>query len=238
MKYMPIILLSILIQGCHSVKIQGNRYDVSLSATELGAVGTTSIDILFCNRFSQYSVPVLKNKIRLEARIVKFDKHTYREFKLKNASNPLIKKVNDSIAIKKDYVIFKILDKQTLLGEYNSDYNKSLVSYLKSSGKGKVVTSVAVYLDEKELEKLKKADSFYLVNQFDHKYVVQLFKDGKKNDVIDLQPGTPLAYITEGFCWDTDKRGEWLPADLDADGCHGKLQKKIKSKKQTSLYNM
>lgn len=238
MKYLLFMTLAVILLGCHNVKIKDEKYKVSSVPPELGAVGFSSKDLLLQNRFTFYGLPVLKSKIRLNVTTLLFDKNTFKAFKSQYSTGDKAMKISDSVAIKQEYVVFNLLDKHTLLNEYNAEHNKNFISYLRSAGKPVVVTGLAVYLPKKEMEKIKVADAFYLINPQDHKYVIQLYKEGKKTDIVDIAYGAVLAYTTEGFCWDLDSRGSWFPADLNKNGCNGKLKSRIKEKEQTSIYKM
>lgn len=222
--------------SCQKVTIDRQKYLISPSTTELGCIGLSSSLIGVDNKFIPYSYPLLKTKIRLDVKFHPFNKQVYKSYKEKSSGSSLKINYSDSLAVKPEFITINILDREGLVSEYNNDYNSKISSHLQKTGKEIVITGIAIALPSSEMAKVKQADAYYLINPIDSKYAIQLYKDGKKTDTVDLNTGIVLSYYLESFCWSSDKRGKWYIAGLVEKGknCEGNTLNKIKEKNHTA----
>ena len=91
-----------------------------------------------------------------------------------------------------------------------------------------------------EIEKLRNADTYYLVQSDIAKHTIALYKQGKKVDSIDLTSSTIIGYTVGKFCWFENEKGKWQIGDIVQKGnsCTGNTYRKVKPKKEKSLYKM
>lgn len=236
-----ILLCLIIVTGCQTTTIKNREYKVSPANVELGSIGIAKSLYNLDNDFSAKSFPVLENKIRLSAEIQPLDKSINDIYVSKTANKEELKIAYvDSIAVKPEFVIFSIMDFSGFTSEMNALYNKNIVTYLQNTKNAVVVTSVAVRLPESDLSRIKQADAYYLDNSQKTKYTILLYKQGKKIDVLDLQPGIVLAYTLGKFCWVVNDYDQWYIGDIvkENKGCKGKMRSQPKERKQTSLFKM
>ena len=235
-------LLLVLLMACQSIKINKENYDVTNSTVELGSVGSVKSSFTK-NTFESTAFPVLENKIRLRVEIIPFSKKTAKSYLKKNKYNQNTAKLNyvDSLDVKPEMVVFKIADKLGYVNELNETYNEKVFTLLSNTSNVKVVSSIAVYLSNEDLLKIKQADALYLVNNLDKKYTVALFNEGKKTGTLELKQDRVLGYQSGSFCWSSNVKGKWYIADVVNSGssCQGKSFSKIKEdKREESLFKM
>ncbi|WP_136667690.1 hypothetical protein [Flavobacterium sp. H122] len=238
-----ITLLFLSIVACQTVKIKNETYKVSDNAIELGSLGNASSKLNLENTFEIKSLPVLENKIKLNVDIVPFTKKTAKAYKLKNKYNQGLNKLNyvDSIPTKPELVLIHIEDKLGYVNELNAEHNKSLFTLIEDLQNLTVIYSIAIYVNDDDLSKIKQADAFYLVNNQDKKYTIGLYKQGKKTESIDMFSKTIIGYQTNTLCWSQTPRGKWYIADMisKSSSCKGKTFSKVKeAKKEESLFKM
>ena len=237
-----IILLLIVTAGCQTARINNTAYKVSLSTVELGSIGHATSFSNIKNKFSTQSIASLENKIRLDIRQIPFNKKINDIYLNKTNSLQIVPiiKYSDSLAQKPKFVVISIMDLTGLAHELNADYNKNVATFLKDAKEASIVTSIAIVLPDETLNKLNLADSYYLVNKQEKKYTVDLYKDGKKQETIDLYQGTVLAYTLGRFCWAVNDRQKWYVADIVTDNtsCPGNTLEKIKDKEERNLFKM
>lgn len=242
MKNLLYLLLAICCIACQTTKIKNKEYKVSSATVELGSIGTASSFSKFDNDFATRSFPQLHQSIRLDVQIVPFNKKTNQIYAEKLKQDQLQGTVHfiDSLAQKPKFVTFTIIDFARIISEVNSDYNKSIFTYIKDRGDASIVTGIATVLTEEVILKLQQADAYYLVNDQTSKYTVALYKDGKKFDLINLQQGIVLAYTLGEFCWSVNDRHHWYVGDIVSDNksCKGNTHKRIKKREETNLFKL
>jgi hypothetical protein len=241
MRY-SIVILSLILVSCKTAKVKDREYKVSSANTEIGSIGFSKSAIAQ-NDFTTRSFPRLENKLRVEVSVSPFNKKFNKIYQQKARFNQNQAKIQyiDSLETKPEVVTITILDIAGFVNEINGTNNKDIIDYLSNTEKAKVVTSIVTTLSTDNLSKIKQADTYYLVNNQDSKYVLALFKANKKMETIDLQSGVVLAYELSKFCWAMDSKGKWHLADLvdENSACKGKTEPKIKKKESVkSLYRM
>lgn len=232
-----IMIFSML--SCQTAKVKTANYHTSEGAVELGAIGH-STDFALEKGFSTRAYPKLHNNIRLDVQIVPLTKNLnnlYLNKKRYNQSQPTIAFV-DSLAIKPEYGIITISNVNEYISQLNND--EKVTGFLKHAGNVTAISSIAITIDQNEIQKFRQADTYYLINKYDSKYSIALFKNGKQTEILDLNPTNVLAYKLGYFCWAKDSKGRWQIADMNdrPDKCKGKTTSKIKEERETSLFKM
>lgn len=238
-----IVVLTVLIcSACQTTKIKDKEYKVTSSIVELGSIGVskTSYDQ---NTFETKALPKLENNIRVEIGVVPYNRKLNQIYKSKAKYNQNQTKVAyiDSLPVKPELVTIQILDIAQLVHEINADYNAGILKLLRETQNSKIISSLAVSLSTEEITKIRQADAFYLSNTQYKKYIIALYKSGKKVDTIDINPDTIVAYRLSSFCWSNSDRGIWYVADIVStpNRCSGVTQSTInKKKKNKDLFDM
>lgn len=243
MKRIVVALVLFWISSCQSIKIKDAEYKTSNSIVELGSVGKESSSVTARKTIESKAFPVLQNKIRLYVNIVPFTKQIAKKYSEKSKFQQSLRKLHyvDSLPVKPELVTIEIADKLGYINELNAEHNGSFLTLLQNSQKISMVSSIALYLNNEDLNKIKQADSYYLINNLEKKYTIALYKQGKKTDTIEMIPNEIIGYQTNVFCWSQTKSGRWYIADMTskANVCKGKTFSKIKEdKKEDNLFKM
>ena len=243
MKKLLVVAISILLGSCQTVKIKQEQYKKTEAILELGSVGESKSLLGLKNDFNTRTFPKLENKIRVSVESIPFTKALDKAYKAKSKYNQNQGKVvyNDSLPVKPEIVLISVMDVAGFVTELNSENNKEISQLVQNTKKMKVVSNIAVVITKDDLAKIKQVDTYYLINNLDKKYTLQLYKQGKKSDVIDITHGTTVAYKLGKFCWNVNERGKWYIADIvdECEGCKGNTQKFVsKKKKEKSLFDM
>lgn len=239
-----IICLFILIISisCQTIKVKENSYKTSNSKIELGALGEAKSIADLKNNFTITAYPIIDEKIKLEVSIVPFTKKANKIYQSKEKFNQKQSKINyvDSLPIKPEMVIIKISDIASLVDDLNASANTKELNFIKNNERTTIVTSVLVVLNSTEIEKLRNADTYYLVQSDIAKHTIALYKQGKKIDTIDISTSTIIGYTIGKFCWFENEKGKLQIGDIVQKGnsCKGNTYKKVKPKKEKSLYKM
>ncbi|MCC9070895.1 hypothetical protein LNQ49_04695 [Flavobacterium sp. F-65] len=217
---------------------------MAISSPELGSIGQAEVKNVVENNFSIRTLPKIENKIRVSIDIVPFNRKLHKAYTAKAIYNQNQTKVTyvDSLPIKPELVTIKILDINGLVNELNANYNADVFRLLKDTKSSQIITSLAVSLSKDEITKIRQADAYYLTNTQDKKYLIALYKLGKKTETIDLNPEIIVGYQASKFCWTSNQKGQWYIADivLDNTNCLGNTKTVIPKgdKKNKSLFDM
>lgn len=237
-----LLLINIIIVSCQTTKIKNQEYKISPATIELGNIGTATSINNTMNDFSARSFPKIENKIRLDIQILPFNDKINKIYLSKTKVNQLPTNIKyvDSLPKKPEFVTVTIMEITALTEEINASYNKNIFNYLKDNDKASIITSVALVLSDEDLNKLKQADTYYLMNDQDAKYTVALYKQGKKMDILNLNQGIVLAYTIGKFCWSISDRQQWYIADIvkNDKSCKGNTLSKMKKKEETNLFKL
>ena len=236
---MFILIISI---SCQTIKVKENSYKTSNSKIELGALGEAKSIADLKNNFTITAYPIIEEKIKLEVAIVTYKKKSNKIYQSKEKFNQKQSKINyvDSLPVKPEMVSIKILDIASLADDLNSSSNTKKLNFIKNNERTTIVTSVLIVLNSTEIEKLRNADTYYLVQSDIAKHTIALYKQGKKIDTIDISTSTIIGYTIGKFCWFENEKGKLQIGDIVQKGnsCKGNTYKKVKPKKEKSLYKM
>lgn len=238
--YLVIIVLSLF--SCKTAKIKGNSFETSNAFVELGAIGHSKTFFLDKD-FSSRTYPKLQNKIRLEVQVLPFTKELYKKYNAKAEFNQQQKKIEyiDSVSVKPEFVTIRFLDIQGYVSELNEEYNAASRDFIKASGKGSLVSAIALAVEPEDIINIRAADAFYLINKQDHKYELALFSGGKQISTMDLKSADTFGYQISNFCWILNKKGRWEVADITphSKNCKGTMTSVATEKKASkNLFKM
>ncbi|SHM74406.1 hypothetical protein [Flavobacterium xanthum] len=237
MKNNFLLLILYFFAACQSTKIKNDYYKVAPSSPELGSIGDSKSILDLQNDFNTKTLAILEKNIRLSIEVLPFNNRLNALYNAKSKYNQNQPSINyiDSLPQKPELAVIRLLDVSGYVGELNSDYNALTLRLLQNNTKLKIITSIVSHLTDEEITKIKQADSYYLKNALDKKYTIQLYKSGKKTDLLAIDPTTTIAYRTSSFCWSTTDRGKWYIADLTEgnENCKGITKSKIKDKTRT-----
>ena len=242
MKKIIYLLIIISIASCQTIKVKENTFKATDSSIELGALGESKSIAGLKNNFAITAYPIIEEKIKLEVAIVPFTKKAIKVYQSKARFNQNQPKINyvDSLPIKPEMLSIKISDISSFVNDLNSSTNTKELAFIKNNERTSIVTSVLVVLNNTEIEKLRNADTYYLVQSDIAKHTIALYKQGKKIETIDLSIATIIGYTVGKFCWFENEKGKWQIGDIVQKGnsCKGNTYRKVKPKKEKSLYKM
>jgi hypothetical protein len=242
MRLLNLFLLLIVVVSCKTINVKEQSYKTSNSNIELGALGESKSIVDLNNSFTIKAFPTIEEKIKLDVEILPFNKKVNKIYQSKAKFNQKQSKINyvDSLLIKPEMVSIKISDIASLVDDLNSSTNTKELNFIKNNERTTIVTSVLVVLNHTEIEKLRNADTYYLVQSDISKHTLAVYKQGKKTETIDLSSATIIGYIVGKFCWFENDRGKWQIGDIIEKGssCKGNTYRKVKPKKEKSLYKM
>lgn len=239
-----VVLTLLICVACQTAKIKNETYKTAISSPELGSIGQSQIKNGIENNFAVRTLPKLENNIRLSIDIVPYNKQLNKIYASKAKYNQNQAKVTyiDSLPYKPELVTIKILDVNGLVNEINAHYNSDVLKLLQNTEKAQIITSVAVTLSLDEITKIRQADAYYLTNSLDKKYLITLYKSGKKTDTIDITTETIIAYQSSKFCWAESSKTKWYVADIVTDNtnCKGNTKSIVpkKDEESKSLFDM
>lgn len=236
------LVLLILVVSCKTINVKEQSYKTSNSKIELGALGESKSIGELKNSFTTTGYPTIDEKIKLDIAILPFTKKANKIYQSKEKFNQKQSKINyvDSLPVKPEMVSIKISDIASLVNDLNVSANAKELAFIKNNERTTIVTSVLVVLNIAEIEKLRNADTYYLVQSDIAKHTIALYKQGKKVDSIDLTSSTIIGYTIGKFCWFENEKGKWQIGDIVQKGnsCKGNTYRKVKPKKEKSLYKM
>ena len=233
--------LLLVLSACQTAKIKNDTYKVSATAVELGSIGEAKSLLNLQNDFKIRTLPKLENEIRLSIDIVPFNKKLARIYDSKSTFNQGQSKIDyvDSIPVKPELAIVKILDVTGFVGELNAVYNKDVSELLFNTRKLQIVSSILIVFSNEDLNKIRQADAYYLNNNQDRKYTISLYKQGKKTETLDTATGTIIGQKFNKFCWSEGLKGKLYIADMTDDYCSGATKPRPKKRKiSKNLYKL
>ncbi len=202
MRKLSILLALILLISCKTVQVNQLSQKTTKTVVELGTIGTETKKIE-ATIFQPNAVPVYKKKLRVAKSMIPFTDDTFNAYaEAAQQQNQDIKITYiDSVANKPGYAYLQLLDKVCLLSELNADHNKPVNDFLQNSKKSRIVTSISAYFDTVDLNSVGQAEEIYLVNNKPQKYSLELVKNGKPFNTIDISRAVPFTYTTASLCW-------------------------------------
>lgn len=198
------MLLAFLIVSCTPLKM-ASVDDSQLPS--LAAIGKKDRSLLHTD-FKQVGEPHLEEAIAVSIQAVPFDKSTFKTYlntKLKKGEKLPFRYV-DSLPEKPKYFRFEIKDKIALKTLLNTKDNEEVRSYLTKDADCKIVTSISLYMDERQAEMYMNADGLFLSSSTENMLQLELVI-GKKRTFANLPKNEIFDYQVTGFCWGEDTYG-------------------------------
>lgn len=243
MKKLVVVGILGVLTACQTVKVKLQEYKTTEAITEIGSVGEAKSLFKLKNDFKTKAFPKLESKIRVAIEIVPFTKKLNEIYAVKAKYSQGQSKItySDSLPVKPEIVTVNIMDVAGFVSQLNAEDNKEVYRFIYDTKKSKLISGISVVLPQEDITKIKQADTYYLSNNQDEKYIVQLYKQGKKTEKIDITQGTVVAYKLSNFCWNVTERGKWYIADIveECSSCKGNTKAFVsKKKKEKSLFEM
>lgn len=242
MKYQYLLVLFVIFSACNTVKVKNDSYKVTNETVDFLAVGKSKKSYNQQNHFESFGFPKLEDKIKLYVEVLPYTKALNKIYVSKKEfnQNQLKSTYIDSVEVKPEVLLVSIADKAALVIAINNKDNSSLRDYIQTTEKASIVTYFVLNANKLTLDKIKQADSYYLVQTNDAKYEIALYINNKKTETLTISSEDVLAYQTNDFCWMENAKGKWIIGDLVDEGtsCNGKTYKKVQPKKEKSLYRM
>lgn len=206
MKKLLFAIVAVLIVSCN-VLPKKRTLHLASSPIELGVVGRQNYS-LQKRAYRVFGIPNFKNKIKISAVIRSFDKTTYKRYlkSIKETTNENTVNYIDSIVQKPTFVELQIIDKVGVINTINRG-NTDIYNYIKSNYKSSLVSKIRVVVTPSNLEKIKKANAFYLQTLQGKEQYLMMYEDGKLVDKINFYGMVTFGYELSSFCWElTDRK--------------------------------
>jgi hypothetical protein len=177
--------------------------------------------------FTEAGFPKLEEKIKLSIQKKLFTKNSIREYNKKVHQNEQKVEIIDSLELKPHHYKLEIADKIGLITALNHIENNNLRTYLQTTQKNLIITSVEVYFPSEVSVLIDKASEIYLVNNKSSSYSLELFNKDRTRSIIDFREGTSFGYGFSAFCWRENNRRQPEVAAFRKKGrsCPGNTEK-------------
>lgn len=197
-------LLACVIYSCTAIK-QPSSEDAQLPS--LTAIGKKDKSLLQTH-FKQVGEPHLNEAIAVSANAVPFDKSSFKRYTQAKANRgeQLQLQYVDSLPVKPKYLRFEIKDKIALQSLLNEKENDEVRSYLTKDSDCKIVSSISLYMDERQAELYHSADGLFLSTSADDMLRLELII-GTKKTYVNVPKEEIFDYEVMGFCWGEDVYG-------------------------------
>ena len=228
------ILLSYILISCSGIK--------SLSVKEgyfpvLGTIGKEQGGILKVE-FEPIGHPSFSNPIALSIQTIPFDKNTFKKYQNARESKGAKSSVNyvDSLESNPNFIQISISDKVGLKKAMNEEINREVRNYLEKDLDSKLVSTIAIVLDEKTTNGLNSADGLFLTNGV-HGSLRILAVNGDKRNYSHIPNDELFDYSLMGICWGEDIYGKPMIATFNENGkCPAGTEKDPKKLKKEQSY--
>lgn len=197
-------LMACVIYSCSSIKAPSAE-DAQLPS--LTAIGKEDKSLLQTH-FKQVGEPHLNEAIAVSASAVPFDRSSFKRYahaKANRGEAPQIQYV-DSLPVKPKYLRFEVKDKIALQSILNEKENDEVRSYLTKDSDCKIVSSISLFMTERQAELYHSADGLFLSTSTDNMLRLELII-GTKKTVVNVPQEEIFDYELMGFCWGEDVYG-------------------------------
>ncbi|TXD83449.1 hypothetical protein ESY86_09550 [Subsaximicrobium wynnwilliamsii] len=206
----------------------------------LGSLGEHD-DFLLQSDYNGVAFPMYSNPIKLSATLVNFGKESENAFlkAQERQSKELAINFNDSIQNKSQYVKLQISDRLELITSLNNSDNEDVFEFIKNNKDVHAITSLAIALNQEDLDKIAKTDELFLEASGIKTYSLNLYNDGKFQQKINFNDGVVFAYQTSKCCWKENDRHQVEIVDLveGNDNCpNGSYTSAKRAKKKINYY--
>lgn len=205
--------LIMVLNSCKTINIQQSVHHTTTQQITLGGVGEVH-NTLIPSGFNGVAIPNYNIPIKIQASILSFNKQTYKAYLNALGLQKDKEIVSDSIISSLKFVELHIADKVALIEAFNIPENKPLKEYFGFNSSANVVTDVSIKLNENDIKRLKESDAQFLEEIGLKTYGLQLYINGKKADVINLNKAVIFAYKTAQCCWQENNKHQINIVDL------------------------
>ncbi len=238
--FLAIVLFAITIIGCKTSSIFQESQTNTVQQVPLGSVGLEK-DFILQQDFNNTAIPKYAEPIKLSVFIKPFTKQIHKSFLKAKVSQSANIHVNyiDSLEVKPKFVQFKIADKVTLIKALNTNTNRGVKDYLSHNKTAHVVSSISIAFSKQDLGLIQQANAIFLVENGIKNYALQLYKEGKKTELIQFSKGVVFAYKTSNCCWQETSRHQINIVDLVSEysSCPNKTYRNSeRAKKEIKLF--
>lgn len=206
--YLAVLFLSF--QSCNRVLVQQKLQHTTQKSIMLASIGSTSGNVV-TRDFKSEVFPKYKHAIRVTVNYAPFTQLNYKAYK-KATKQQQVKNVftYDKDAENKTYFLeVQLADTEQLIAEINAEANQKVNAWLQNNPKAKLVTGLSMYLPQKTLGEIKKAEKILLVNRGYKEYTLELYKNNKPYKSISFSEGVIFGYSLSNFCWGQTRGVNW-----------------------------
>lgn len=203
--YLLLLLCIPCFTSCKTVSFGGDPSKALASQPFPGMVGAYSQDLTSVN-FTEVGVPQVNEKIRLTATNKNFTGRSLRKFNKKVLKKDQKLEIIDSLDLNPKFYTLEISDKIGLIDALNSPSNASIRTYLKSTDRNVILTSLNIYFPREIAESIDNASEIYLVNNKKSSYSLELLNKDKSREIIEFTDGISFEYGFSAFCWAESNR--------------------------------
>lgn len=228
------ILLSciqISCSGIKSVTVKEGYFPV------LGTIGKEQGGILK-TEFQSIGYPSFAIPMELSIQTIPFDKSTFKKYQNVRESSGETSSINnvDSLESIPNFIQLTISDKVGLKKALNDEINREVRNYLEMDLDSKLVSKIAIVLDEKTTNGLNSADGLFLTNGV-HGSLQILAVNGDKRNYIHIPKDELFDYRLMGICWGEDIYGNPMIATFNENGkCPAGTEKNPSKLKKEQSY--
>ncbi|PRP65875.1 hypothetical protein [Nonlabens agnitus] len=236
------IILCILLNGCKTIAVGNKALTVIEEPISLGGI----IDFestVSKNLINVRTVPNYKNRIKLSAFSIEFNKKAFKNYKNAVANQSIVSQdstLKDSVQSISNYIYLSIQDKLDLIEAINGEENSNVVAYLKLNHKSKVVDEIAVVFSDEETRSIQKAEEVFLYKMGIDSYGLHLYTDSKLTSTVLFNNAVVFAFSASFFCWQGERESDLKIVDL-SDARHpcpeNTYSKARKAIKKVDLYD-
>lgn len=201
------LLFLLLLLGCKTVTIDGGKLKITNQNLILGTVGDAAHSV-FQDDYKNVAFPKYSTPIRVQALLIPFNNSSYGFFLKANERQPkqLHMPFSDTLSIKPNYLKLEIIDRLEVVNSLNNNTNTEVFNLLKTNKELHVITSMALALDQKDLNSIMEADELFLESSGIKNYSLMLYNDGKLQQQINFNDGVVFAYQTSNCCWKENEK--------------------------------
>ncbi len=222
-------ILLVLLGSCKTVSVNDQSLYRSDDYFELGMIGIQEKGIR-SDELMTTALPELSMPIKLSAKLVEFDKKTYKTYLSASPENTQDIAYIDSLEPKPKLLYLQIADRVGMVNMLNDKGHTDIKRYLEKKDEAVMVSSLGLALSKEDLDKFATAEAFFLVSNDYKQYRVRLIDNEKVIDTFRFKDATIISYGLSSFCWGSAKGESVEIRDMVPEGeqCPDNTYKKAK----------
>jgi len=232
-----VLIALVTLTGCNSILVNKEFQKTTAHGMYLGTVGE-STDFVLEKDYNHITFPEYQTPIKVQVTKLDFNKTSYKAFveaQLNQAQKVSVNYI-DSLKQKPKYIKLDIADRLAVLNTLND--NKDLFNFLKNKNEAHLVTSIAMALNNADINAVSGAEEVFLEITGIKEYNLNLYNNKELQQTINFKDGVVFAYKTSSCCWKQNDRYKLEIIDL-AEGdnkCPKKSYKSAHSAKKNINY--